>query len=334
MRLKINLAILLFWLIHLSAFSQEKVQLERFLQRPSIPIDSIATSDDSTALLLNPAGLSIHPLQAGYFYGHNFTANIQDHTLLLNLFGLAFSTQWRFAPSNGNIRKYTIGTGLGSTRFLSLGFAVNWFDSSGKELDGYRSLDIGLITRPTRYISIGTVGRNLNSSSTNMVNLQHRWDASLSLRPLYFLPKSTRNYYESLTISVEGTWVAGESIRTVNPRYIFGLLPTDGVTLYGGVDHEKNLFMGLKFSQNYAQLSFQGDILPEAADGINGKVSRKGNFYNVGILVGQERFKTKIEAVRYFLEIPLDIIFEEKKEDAIFLFDDHISFFELLNSDP
>ena len=326
--------ILFFARVGITNAQSSNLQIDRFLLRPSISIDSVANSDDTTALYVNPAGLSIHPLQAGYFYGRNVDRNIEDHTMFLNLFGIAFSTQWRFAPDSETIRRYTLGTGLGSTELLSLGFSFTWFDSTDPGLDVHQSLDLGLILRPHRSISIGLVGRNLTESKIGDPDLRHRWDIGFSLRPIAYLP--LKDYADKFTLSIETTWVVDRNIRTLIPRYMLEFLPIDGFNFYTGIDHQENFFMGMRFSQSFYQLSLQGNI-----PGINESLSsaipelplNDGNSLNVGLLIGQERFKNRFEAVSYLLEISLDqISVEENVKPALPFFSKKLTFYDTLRA--
>ncbi len=314
--------------------AQDDLQLERFLLRPSISIDSVSNSDDTTALYINPAGLSLHPIQAGYFYGRNIDKGIEDHTIFLNLFGASFSTQWRFAPNGQKIRRYTVGTGLGSTELLSLGFAFSWFDSTDSDLDAYQSFDLGLLFRPHRSLSFGLVGKNLTEVKIKNSNLRHRWNIGLSLRPLIYFPLN--RYYDKLTLSCETTWVAGENIRTLIPRYLIEFLPINGFTFYTGIDYQENFFMGIRFSENLYQLSLQGNI-----PGISEKISEvlpsnpssQGNSFNVGLLIGQENFKNRFEALNYLLEISLDNIATNETLQASLPFQaEQFTFYDVLRS--
>ena len=320
-----------------SSALENNFQIDRLIIRPSIPIDAISNSDDSTALYLNPAGLSLHPLQAGYFYGNNPDKHIEDHIVFLNIFGIGFSTHWRFAPNSESLRRYTVGTGLGSNRLISMGLSFSWFDSKVQDISKYNSLDLGLLLRPHRFISLGVVGRNLLDTKISFNELRYRWDIGTSIRPLVFT--GWQKYQDKLTLSFETTWVAKAHIRTLVPRYILEICPMDILNTYVGIDHKENLFVGLRFYQNLIQLSLQGNI-----PGIKEEVSKtiiptseranKGNAFNVGLLIGQERFKTEFEAISYFLEISLDLLpVQEKKEEAFpFFFPEGISFFDVLNS--
>lgn len=140
MRFVLAAALLFFNLGLFAQSTQEQVDLDtlqadRLITEPNIPFDSVATSDDMSALYINPAGLGVHPLQFGYFYGHNEDNDIQDHTVFLNLLGIAFSGQWRFAPSTLDAQRYTIGTSLGNSRVFSVGTSFSWFGSDIGSLD-------------------------------------------------------------------------------------------------------------------------------------------------------------------------------------------------------
>ncbi|HNL55007.1 MAG TPA: hypothetical protein PKI36_11410, partial [Turneriella sp.] len=93
----------------------DALQTNRMIDTPNLPQKSVATSDDTTSLYFNPAGLGYHALQLGYFYGRNPQNRLDDHMVFLNLLGIAFSTQWRLGNSNDYARRYTVGMGIINT---------------------------------------------------------------------------------------------------------------------------------------------------------------------------------------------------------------------------
>ena len=203
------------------------LQTDRLIEEPNLPSDSVATSDDITALYINPAGLGVHPLQIGYFYGHNEPDEIQDHTVFLNLLGIALSGQWRFAPTSLSAQRYTVGTSLGNSRFFSVGTSFSWFDSNVGALDRFATWDVGLMLRPFRLLSIGVVGRALNKPTLNQEEFLPRWDIGMAFRP----PVS---FAERFTFAVDTTWQNKDQPKDLVPRYYVEMVPLSGITLYGG----------------------------------------------------------------------------------------------------
>lgn len=290
------------------------LQPDYMIYLPNLPMDSVATSDDITSLYFNPAGLGYHPIQVGYFYGHNPEDSLDDHTLFLNLFGIAFSTQWRNGPDDSWARRYTFGTGLINTEVFSLGTSYAWFDSNDPVLADYGQFDVGGMLRPFRFISFGAVARGLNNPEFRGESLKTRWDLGVAVRPLPSAP-------EALTLAVDTTWDIKENARELIPRYSIEAVPFSGLTLYGGWDNYTNIFFGLKFSQDITQLSFQSNI-----------PSKRGAFYSGGLLVGQERFITDFEATGRYLEISLDTEFSEQKQEGFLFLPDNITHFEILKA--
>jgi len=297
----------------LNALTGEILQPQQLIESPNLPYDSISTSDDITSLYFNPAGIGIHPLQIGYFYGHNEKELLKDHVVFMNLFGLAFSTQMRFADEGYYAYRYTAGTGLGSDSIFSIGTSYSWFNSNVALLDNYGQWDIGLIIRPFSFLSVGTVFRSLNSKRDEENFLKSRYELGIGIRPI---PN-----YDKLTISVDSTLHKGQPLKTMLPRYAVEISSSAGAALYGGWDNYSNFFLGLKFAQDISQISFQGTYRKE-----------EGNFYSGGILIGKERFETKYEAIRGYLEISLETPFREEKKSSFLFLGENITFFEILKA--
>jgi len=287
-------------------------QAENFIYTPNMPFDSTATADDITSIYFNPAGIGIHPLQIGYFYGKNKQENLNDHLLFLSIFGLAFSSQWRYIPDGFNAKKFTAGTGIETGNVLSIGTSYSWYKSDSALLDNYSEWDMGAIFRPSRYVSLGSVARGINSPIFQDRRVKPRFDVGISLRPFYFSP-------ENLTLSYDITIYQNNLLKTYIPRYSAEIIPFSGFTLYGGSIELKDYFFGIKYSQNITQLSYQNRIS-----------QNKNSFYNIGLLVSQERFKTRIEGLQRFLHISIDTPFSESKKGGIFFSQNRPSFYDLL----
>lgn len=294
--------------------AQQLINAGGFINDPNLPFDSTATADDITSMYFNPAGIGVHPLQIGYFYGENVEDALTDHVMFINLFGLAFSSQWRYAPNNFHAQRHTIGTGLETNNLLSLGITYSWYKSNIEQLNDFSQIDLGLIFRPIRRLSVGLVGRGINAPIFGEERITPSIDLGIAIRPL---PKRA----EAMTLSLDGTFSLDQIELDIVPRYTLEYITLPGLTLYGGISNMEDMFFGVKFAQNITQLSYQHSA---PANG--------GAFKSGGILISQERFNTSYEAIQHYLHISLDIPFSEAKKDRFLFMPQSITFYEIIHA--
>ncbi|RME93165.1 MAG: signal peptide peptidase SppA [Candidatus Hydrogenedentota bacterium] len=303
------------------------LQLDSMVNSPNIPHESVATSDDTTALYYNPAGIGIHPLQFGFFYGNDFIDKLQDYTVLLNAFGIAFSTQWRNGQQGYSARRYTVGLGLGGNQTFSIGTSYSWYDSKVQLINNYTQWDIGFLLRPARWLSLGAVARGVNKPSPLNQQIREKWDFGIGFRPLAMFTQSGYSPRvlgifadpDSFTFSVDSTWYLDTNLKKMLPRYTIEYIPVRGWTAYGGWDNFSNVFFGLKVSQNLMELTGQVKLPKE-----------KGSFFSAGVMVSKERFITESETITRSLVIPLDIKYIETKQEGFLFLNENITFYEIL----
>ncbi len=293
----------------------DALQTNRMIDTPNLPQKSAATSDDTTSLYFNPAGLGYHALQLGYFYGRNQQNRLDDHMLFLNLLGIAFSTQWRLGDTNDYARRYTLGMGIINTASFSLGTSYSWYSSSFGYLDRYNQWDIGAIFRPWRRLSIGAVGRALNKPLFQGQIFETNWDLGVGIRPL------PGKYVENLTLSADLNVTPSTTWSTVRPKFIAEASLWPGNTLYAGYGENTGAFFGLRFAQYISQLSLQASTPTDA-----------GAFLGGGILIGRERYATGITALGRYLEIRLDDPVPERKQEGFFFLSENFTFLELIRT--
>lgn len=293
----------------------DSLQTNRMIDTPNLPQKSVATSEDTTSLYFNPAGLGYHALQLGYFYGRNQQNKLDDHMVFLNLLGIAFSTQWRLGDTNDYARRYTVGMGIINTSLLSIGTSYSWYDSSFSYLDRYSQWDLGFILRPWRRLSIGAVGRALNKPLFNGEIFETNWDLGVGIRPL------PGKYVENLTLSADVNVNRSVTWGSLTPKFIAEATLWPGNSLYGGYSSTNGAFFGLRFAQYISQLSLQASTPKDS-----------GAFLGGGILIGRERYATGISALGRFLEIRLDDPVPERKQEGFLFFSENFTFLELLRT--
>lgn len=293
----------------------DALQTNRMIDTPNLPQKSVATSDDTTSLYFNPAGLGYHALQLGYFYGRNPHNALDDHMVFLNLLGVAFSTQWRLGSSDDFARRYTVGMGLINTGTMAIGTSYSWYDSSFDYLNRYSQWDLGFIFRPHRRLSLGAVGRALNKPLFRGQIFETNWDVGVGIRPL------PRKYIENLTLSVDVNVNPTTSLNSLAPKFIAEASLWPGNTIYGGYSNSAGAFFGLRFAQYISQLSFQANTPTD-----------NGAFLGGGILIGRERYATGITALSRYLEINLEAPVPERKQEGFLFLSENFTFLELLRT--
>ncbi|HZA50332.1 MAG TPA: signal peptide peptidase SppA, partial [Myxococcaceae bacterium] len=178
-----------------TAFAQpaalEHTDLSRGL---TLPPTSPALADEATAPLVNPAGL-MQVRSAQLFYGHERSVARNDvidglylSNTLLELLAVGVSVEWIRnsslpALSFPDRRKTTWSLALGSPSF-ALGAAFSFFSSEeNSSLDHASGIDLGLLIRPSRVLSIGAVVKNVNAPQLELASLPRSYDLGLGVRP-------------------------------------------------------------------------------------------------------------------------------------------------------
>ncbi|HRP68068.1 MAG TPA: signal peptide peptidase SppA [Turneriella sp.] len=294
----------------------DALHTNRMIDTPNLPQKSVATSDDTTSLYFNPAGLGYHALQLGYFYGRNPDNKLDDHMVFLNLLGIAFSTQWRFGDTTQDYaRRYTLGMGIINTPFLSIGTSYSWYNSSFAYLDRYAQWDIGFILRPWRRFSLGAVGRAINEPIYRGQIFQTNWDVGVGFRPL------PGKYTENLTLSIDTNLSPLTTWQNLSPKFLVEATLWPGNSLYAGYGETNGAFFGLRFAQYISQISLHVST-----------PSDSGTFMGGGILIGREQYSTGISALGRYLEIRLDDKIDERKQQGFLFLSENFTFLELLRT--
>ncbi|HZA13730.1 MAG TPA: signal peptide peptidase SppA, partial [Myxococcaceae bacterium] len=182
--------------------------------------------DEATAPLVNPAGL-MQVRSAQLFYGHERSVARNDvidglylSNTLLELLAVGVSVEWIRnsslpALSFPDRRKTTWSLALGSPSF-ALGAAFSFFSSEeNSSLDHASGIDLGLLIRPSRVLSIGAVVKNVNAPQLELASLPRSYDLGFGVRPFgdaftvgldYLLDDSSGLGGGRLSWVVQGAW--------------------------------------------------------------------------------------------------------------------------------
>jgi len=214
----------------------------------------VSDTDDAYSVFLNPAGLALrrHPssLISGTYSFNRFedlTISVADGNI-----GLGFNyINLPFFTSKG----YFLSIATPFSRYGGIGTTLKWLRTSEAENRSPFVVDVGLLLRPMRYLSIGAVWRNASRADFSggsftdelygeISRLEERYDVGVSIRPLT----------ERITLSAQC-----EAAENHKPGWRFGarFIPVDGIELFGsyavlndwpGGDPYREFSMGLAFT--------------------------------------------------------------------------------------
>lgn len=191
---------------------------------------SSAFADEATAVVYNPAGLAhAGPFNAWYVHERSNARGMDNDGLYfaasageVAALGLAF--EW-LRPLGDTMRAKTTLSFAGGPQALSLGVNVNWH--FGGPVQGLVSADLGLQSRPTRWLSLGFFARNVNTPASAGASFGREYTVGLGLRPLG----------ERVTLGVD--WIAPETLPLSQSRLQYTLQASvvRGLRVLGGVSH-------------------------------------------------------------------------------------------------
>jgi hypothetical protein len=145
-------------------------------QMPSDPwlrgASSVAANDDATAVFLNPAGLGLYDEANTYSALSMAGEDVSSVRVGVKTgpLGVGYHREylWEpaeeagFRPSGDAVDTYIVGLAFGDARKWSIGFDHRWLRSQFGDREEATTWDVGLLVRPTNYLSIGGVVRNLS----------------------------------------------------------------------------------------------------------------------------------------------------------------------------
>lgn len=197
---------------------------------------SSAWADEATAMVYNPAGLGRAGRLNAWYVHERSNIRPQDNdglwfaTGIADLVGLGLSFQW-LRPGTGlgfERSKTSLGFSVGPEAF-SIGSAVNFFSS--RDTHWVTTLDLGIQSRPLRWLSFGLFVRNLNAPRASLLGLPtffpREWNVGVGFRP----------FGERLTVGVD--WFVTETIPVNRSRlqYTLQAKVVTGIRVLAGFSH-------------------------------------------------------------------------------------------------
>jgi protease-4 len=213
-----------------------------------------ALTDDALATWLNPAALGTGKA-SGLVYMHSYTDSTisGDDALGLAVKNVAFGMEFmklrepQISLDRQLTNKYTLSLGGRLGRNVYLGGSYAWLSSDVRDLDRGSTWSLGVLWRPHRMVSLGILGRDLNSPTYHGTTFKPIVEASLGYRP----------FDERLTVftnvflrdrKLEVRTIEGDLVET-QPKSFFnfglGVRPWPGINLLGTCDQDGNWSISL-----------------------------------------------------------------------------------------
>ncbi|MFH2006094.1 MAG: signal peptide peptidase SppA [bacterium] len=127
-----------------------------------------------------------------------------------------------FGERYPDMGKLSLGLAVQAGPWLTFGLGGHVFATPGSVVrSGLATLDAGFTARPTRWLSLAMVVRDLTSPSWDGLPLQRRWDFELGLRPIL-------NGRLAFAFGIE----VGERRQDLAPRFVIQGEPWPGFTLF------------------------------------------------------------------------------------------------------
>ncbi|MBZ0263460.1 signal peptide peptidase SppA [bacterium] len=220
-----------------------------------LPYDARALPLGTSALWSNPAGIGVNGGSGFMFMGPFSDGDAvessyfgSDFGVGINLDGLGFS--WEASRNGIPANRFTWGSSIELDDGLYLGYAYHW--SSG--LNRQNSWDVGVLSRPTRWLSVGLQITDINSPRSTYLNDTGEM-YNHTLNPTYNFGLAVRPFGPMLTLAADATlWNAdkdwyGKDIdygEEIDPTFSMTLAPHDGISLRAGYAMDREyMFVGI-----------------------------------------------------------------------------------------
>jgi protease-4 len=274
-------------------------------QSPVLPYNSVANSDDISAIEFNPAGLGLRRgFQTGFFHTYSDSSFEGDNAWLISTKTLGFSVQWLGNVDHQTYRKYTLAHG---GRLLADGLywgtSYSWFGSKNKDYDDLSSWMLGLLARPSEFLSLGAVAKDLNRPRFSGERTEVWYDFGLAVRPL------GRFWRDRITLSVDASFAQNQKLEDAQTRFRAQVEPVDGFVFFGDIDNDGNYGLGGRIN------------LPHIGAGTYNSVTSDYEF-NQGTVyatLSRDRYRTALQRRDRILEVRISgQIVEENSRVGLF----------------
>ncbi len=213
--------------------------------------ESVATADQITAGLINPAGLAFWD-DIGIHYTHNFhsTTYKGDDAFLASSQGGFFSIEWLKRDDNIFRRKFTFALSDRIFPNFYLGISYSMFNGDNAFYKNRKDWKIGMLYHPKPFASLGLVVDRLNEPRFGGRKQWRLYRPGIALRPIG----------EKLTIWADGRWNEGDEISRSQGNFGLKIGPFKGVMFNSEYRTEGQWRVGVTFLFDQYRTGVQGNI--------------------------------------------------------------------------
>ncbi|MEK7434951.1 MAG: hypothetical protein AABZ74_17585 [Cyanobacteriota bacterium] len=289
MKKKLFLTFIILNILSFPAFSDEIDDTFDFNNSEISGFTSVATTDDSRAVFINPGAIGIKNGIEGFLSTSimsSFSQNIKPTDIPKSdqmgfsqfnaaaMYGSFNGAFQQFNTRNNNLdslRKFFAGIAYPITEGISAG--VSWVNVESIPFEAQtpvaktdattaitdnsyksgQSMNIGILTRPMELLSLGVVAKNVNTPVINKTKIRRSYLVSIALRP------PIQNFSDRMTLVSDAEWVEGSDIKRTKIKFGLNTEIVNGVVINGFAISDfsfKNFSFGFQAGINFPYLSF------------------------------------------------------------------------------
>jgi protease-4 len=271
-------------------------------------ISTPALTDDALAVWLNPPALGTGKATGiVYMHSYNDSTFSGDDALGFAYGNVAFGMEFmklrepEISLDRQRANKYTFSLGGRVGKNVYLGGSYAWLNSDICDLDRGSTWSLGLLWRPHRMVSVGLLGRDLNSPTYYGNKFKPIIEASLGYRPFdERLTLFTNVFLRDQKLDIRS--VDGDLIETQPTSFFnFGVeaRPLPGINLLGTYDQDGNWSLALA-------LPGQNGALGTAVTNEKERQPYQRQTYGVvGVVTSSYWHETVINPLKRYVEIDM-----------------------------
>ena len=267
-----------------------------------------------------PAAPSLHYRISGYDGQNGY-----NHLLVGNVAGFSFSGFWvntlynslSEEPEPASTSVFGINKGFFIGNVFGFGAGYSFANGGGEAYEDYSSFSAGFLLRPTWFLSLGMLVRDLGSPEVNGTVLRREEIYSVSVRP----------FREILTLSFDMPRYANEGLRTDDSSFAAALLLKYGISLFARLDYHGSVSFGAALPLGF-QSGRSSTLMFDYAGSANGDGERLSS---LGVTATGEKFRDPIVASRAFLKIELREEVRENETERLFA-EPRPSFYDMVSA--
>jgi protease IV len=287
---------------------------------PSFPV---SYSDSSFAPLINPVFSDISSSASISYITQSFEDEKDfNHFFLLNYAGFLFSYSWidnlhnyNDPLINSNTKLFTIGKGLLFNNMFGIGANYSFGKSNNDNFDDYRSVSLGLLLRPVKFLSLGYTSRDINNPKVFKQHTPRSDVYSVSVRP-----------FTDITISFDAVKYEGRDLDKSDMILSASLRFIRDISAYTGITKDKDFMFGLLIPLGINSSRSTSLIFDGYYSNIYGIRSS-----GVGVTLSGDKTRSSIIQSKRFLKITINEAINEIKTDRLFN-NKELSFYDLLTA--